>query len=243
MIAALLGILPAFALSRASEYLGNNQRDGFVDASIPAEPVLLWTYQERHAPKSAWPEPYGELQFIDFDYADQTTLGDGLVFFGSSADHTIRALDQETGEERWSFYTEGPVRFATVLHKKRLYAVSDDGNLYCLDATEGTLDWKLRLAPGEERCIGEGQMVSKWPCRSGVLIEGDRLAEIGPAVGALEAAQAEVGVAAIVGDVEPGHAGAGQEDEQQGQPEVEGPGQAQQPGSHDASSRNASLNR
>ena len=67
MIAALLGILPAFALSRASEYLGNNQRDGFVDASIPTDPVLLWTYQQRHPPKSAWPEPYGELQFIDFD--------------------------------------------------------------------------------------------------------------------------------------------------------------------------------
>ena len=158
ILVALLGILPAFALSRASEYLGNNQRDGFVDASIPTEPVLLWTYQQRHAPQSAWPEPYGELQFIDFDYADQTTFGHGLVFFGSSADHTIRALDQQTGVERWTFYTEGPVRFAPVLHKERLYAVSDDGNLYCLDTTDGTLVWKLRLAPGDERAVGEGRL-------------------------------------------------------------------------------------
>jgi len=32
-----------------------------------------------------------------------------------------------------------------------------------------------RLASGKQRCIGNEQIVSKWPCRSGVLIEGDKL--------------------------------------------------------------------
>jgi outer membrane protein assembly factor BamB len=161
--------------SRASEYLGNNQRSGYTDASVPTEPVLLWTYQERHAPKTAWPEPFGELQFIDFDYSDQVTIGKGLVYFGSSADHTVRALETSSGEQQWVFYTEGPVRFAPVLHQDRLCAVSDDGYLYCLKASDGSLIWKRRLAPGGQRCIGNEQMVSKWPCRSGVLIEGDKL--------------------------------------------------------------------
>jgi len=161
--------------SYASEYLGNNQRSGFTDATVPTEPLLLWTYNERHAPRAAWPEPFGELQFIDFDYSDQVTIGEGLVYFGSSADHTIRAMDASSGEQQWAFYTEGPVRFAPVLHKDRLYAVSDDGYLYCLKASNGSLIWKRRLAPGNQRCIGNEQMVSKWPCRSGVLIEGDKL--------------------------------------------------------------------
>ncbi len=100
----------------ASEYLGNNQRSGYVHASVPASPVLLWTYKERHPPRTAWPEPFGELQFIDFDYADQVTIGDGLAYFGSSADHTVRALDIAGGEEQWAFHTEGAVRFAPVLH-------------------------------------------------------------------------------------------------------------------------------
>jgi outer membrane protein assembly factor BamB len=171
----LLYCMPIIQFSQASEYLGNNQRSGYTDATVPAKPVLLWTYKERHAPKTAWAEPYGELSFIDFDYADQVTVGAGRVYFGSSADHTIRGLDIDSGDEQWVFYTEGPVRFAPVLHKNRLCAVSDDGYLYCLKATNGSLLWKRRLAPGRQRCFGNGQMISKWPCRSGVLIEGDKL--------------------------------------------------------------------
>jgi len=66
-------------LSCGSEYLGNNQRTGHTDATVPAKPVLRWTCRERHAPRNAWPEPFGELQFIDFDYADQVTIGEELV--------------------------------------------------------------------------------------------------------------------------------------------------------------------
>jgi len=73
------------------------------------------------------------------------------------------------------FYTEGPVRFAPVLDQERLYVVSDDGHLYCLKASNGSLLWRKRLAPDSDRCIGNEQMVSKWPCRSGVVIEGDKL--------------------------------------------------------------------
>ncbi len=159
----------------ASEYLGNNQRSGYTDAAVPAKPALLWTYKERQAPRTAWPEQYGELPFIDFDYTDQVATGLGMAFFGSSADHTVRALDCKTGAEKWAFYTEGPVRFAPVLYKERVYTASDDGHIYCLKAFDGSLIWKLRIAPGNERCIGNEQMVSKWPCRSGILIEGDKL--------------------------------------------------------------------
>jgi outer membrane protein assembly factor BamB len=159
----------------ASEYLGNNQRSGHTNASIPSKPSLRWTYKERHAPKTAWTEPFGELQFIDFDYADQVTIGAGRVYFGSSADHTVRALDIASGNEQWTYYTEGPVRFAPVLYKDRLFAVSDDGHLYALKSADGSLVWKIRLAPGPERCLGNGQMISKWPCRSGVLVEGEKL--------------------------------------------------------------------
>ena len=172
---ALVQLMTVTRVPHASEYLGNNRRDGCVEATVPAKPVLLWTYKERHRPRTAWPEPFGELQFIDFDYADQVTIGSGMAFFGSSADHTVRALDADSGEERWAFYTEGPVRFAPVLYKDRVCAVSDDGHLYCLKVSSGASVWKRRLAPGDERCHGNGQMISKWPCRSGLLIEGSRL--------------------------------------------------------------------
>ena len=37
----------------ASEYLGNNQRTGYADTAVPAKPILLWMYKERHPPRQA----------------------------------------------------------------------------------------------------------------------------------------------------------------------------------------------
>ena len=166
-----------------SEYLGNNQRTGYVDTEIPTSAVLLWTYHEKHPPRHAWKEPNREVQTVDFDYASQAAIGHGMVFFGSSADHKVYALDLTTGTERWHFYTEGPIRFAPVIYEgprsagtqNRVYVASDDGYLYCLEVESGKLIWVFRGGPRDEKLIGNEQMISHWPARSGVLIDGDRL--------------------------------------------------------------------
>ena len=163
------------AVDKSSEYLGNNRRTGFVDEEVPQSPVSLWTYNEKHVPRHAWKEPIREVQHIDFYYVDQTTVGNGMVYFGSSTDHKIYALDLETGEERWTFFTDGPVRFAPVIKGKHVYAVSDDGHLYCLNADTGKLIWKFRGGPGNRKLLGNEHMISLWPARSGVIADNDKL--------------------------------------------------------------------
>jgi len=137
--------------------------------------VLQWTWHEKHPPRHAWAEPNREVQYIDFDYATQVAVGEGMVVFGSSADHTVRAVDLATGAEKWTFTTEGPVRFAPVVRDARVYVASDDGRLYCLHAATGKQAWAFRGGPSDRKLIGNEQMISHWPARSGVLIEGDRL--------------------------------------------------------------------
>ncbi len=158
-----------------STYLGDSGRAGFVDAELPETPVLQWVYHEKHPPRHAWPEPNREVQYIDFDYATQVAIAEDRVFFGSSADHKVYAVDLTTGNEQWSFYTEGPVRFAPVIDHGRVFAASDDGHLYCLDSATGQLQWKFRGGPSDEKLIGNEQMISHWPARSGVLIKGNCL--------------------------------------------------------------------
>ena len=177
VLAALLCACAGVAAGETatSTYLGDAQRTAYVDAEVPAAPVLEWVYHEKHPPRHAWPEPNREVQYIDFDYATQTAIGEGTVFFGSSADHKVYAIDLQTGVEKWTLYTEGPVRFAPVVREGRVYAASDDGHLYCLKAATGEQVWKFRGGPGDRKLIGNEQMISHWPARSGVLIEGDRL--------------------------------------------------------------------
>ena len=76
-----------------------------------------------------------------------TVIGEGRVFFGSSVDGTVYALTLEGGQPRWSFDTEGPIRFAPALWRDSVLAASDDGFLYALRAADGKLLWKHRGGP------------------------------------------------------------------------------------------------
>ncbi len=133
---------------------------------------LAWTYAPRHAPRPAWPEPGRELHRMAFDYAYQVAVADGVVYFGSSADHKVYALDLATGEERWSFFTGGPIRFAPTVADGRVYVAGDDGWLYCLSAADGSLDWKFCGAPSRRMIMGNEQLISHHPLRSGVIADG-----------------------------------------------------------------------
>ena len=94
----------------------------------------------------------------------------GMVVVASTSDDTIRALDLKTGAHRWCFVAGGPVRFSPQIDGGRIYAGSDDGFVYCLDATSGRLVWKFRAAPDDDLLIGNGRMISRWPVRTGVLV-------------------------------------------------------------------------
>lgn len=119
--------------------LCNNQRTGHTKRSFAPPYRAAWVYASQHKPRPAWKEPVWEVQRIDLDYAYGTAVGDGLAYFGSSADHSVRALHLETGQEKWTFFTGGPVRLAPAVGKGKVYFGSDDGYVYCLEGSTGKL--------------------------------------------------------------------------------------------------------
>ncbi len=152
-------------------YRANAARDGYTADALPADLSLHWTWKSPHPPHSAWPRS----QRMIFDRVFHTVIADGRVFFGSSVDHQVHALDARTGEPLWTFFTGGPVRFAPTVWKKKVYAVSDDGYLYCLDAASGKLIWKRRGGPDDRKILGNERMVSSWPARGAPVIYEDVL--------------------------------------------------------------------
>jgi len=162
------------AQSTSANHLFNARRTGYTPQNLAPPYHLAWTHKARHKPRPAWREPAWEVQRIDFDYAYAISAGQGLVYVASSSDHAIHALDLDSGQPRWSFFTEGPVRLAPAVHGGKVYASSDDGVVYCLDGPTGHLIWKRRPDIPDERLIGNEQMISRWPARSGVLVVGGR---------------------------------------------------------------------
>jgi len=107
---------------------------------------------------------------MQFDRVMQPIVVGDTVIFGSSSDDHVIALDAKTGAIRWTFVCDGPVRFAPVAWRDKVYVVSDDGHLYALALSDGRLIWKHRGGPNDQKIIGNERMISHWPARGGPVV-------------------------------------------------------------------------
>jgi len=148
-------------------------RTGSSDEALADELHLAWV-RELPAPKPAYPK-YPRLCF-DGSY-EPVVLGK-TMFVPSMVTDSVTALDTETGEEKWEFFTDGPVRFAPVAMAGRVAFVSDDGHLYCVDAEQGSLVWKVCGLPPDRKdrkVLGNDRLISLWPARGGPVLHEGRI--------------------------------------------------------------------
>ena len=174
LLAGILGLSLSVALNASDwpTFKGDVQRSGISSESLEFPLKEAWKFESAQPPAPAWSPPHFIiLNRLDFDYAPQPVSAEGIVCFGSSADDTVRALDLETGAVLWSFPTGGPVRIAPQMAEGKVYFGSDDGWAYCLEAKSGKVIWKYQGAPASDFYIGNGRMISRWPIRTGVLVD------------------------------------------------------------------------
>ena len=147
----------------------DSARSGEISDSLPDELHLLWTRQ-LPAAEPAYREPR-----IQFDGGYEPIVQGQMMFVAFSQDDSVAAYDTETGELRWKFFTEGPVRLAPVAWKDRLYFGSDDGCLYCIGAEDGQFFWKFQAVPSKRKVLGNRRLISVWPVRGGPVLHGGRI--------------------------------------------------------------------
>ena len=144
--------------------------------------VERWVHEAALPPRPAWPElparrdVYRDVRLgptVVFDRVFHTVVHGDHLYYGSSADDDVVCLDAKTGQQVWSFCTEGPVRLAPTVQDGRVYAASDDGCIYCFDGARGTLLWRHRVGPSDRRLPGNGRMISLWPVRCGIVVDDE----------------------------------------------------------------------
>lgn len=161
-------------------YRHDAQRSGISAEEIKLPLTEAWMHRSA-APNPAWPElPAKQDVFrrvanlgptTTYDRAFHVAVANGALYYGSSADDTVRCLDAADGRVRWTFTADGPVRLAPVVVDGRVYVGSDDGCIYCLRADDGGVVWKYRGGPEDRRLPGNGRMMSLWPVRCGVVVD------------------------------------------------------------------------
>ncbi|MEM7386754.1 MAG: PQQ-binding-like beta-propeller repeat protein, partial [Verrucomicrobiota bacterium] len=116
-----------------------------------------------------WDDPLNH-DLMPYDrILEPIVVGDRLIM-GFNDEDKVVAYDPASGEERWTFFTDGPVRLPPVADDGRVYVVSDDGFLYALAVESGRLLWKVRGGPSDRKVLGNRRLISAWPARGGAVV-------------------------------------------------------------------------
>ncbi len=159
-------------------FMMDNTRVGYTSDTLQLPLIESWVRASATPPQWAWPGPGGKVieglkleHRVRFDDVFHVAVVGEHAYYGSSVDNTVYCVDVESGETRWRFFTAAPVRLAPTVAAGKVYVGSDDGNVYCLDAETGGQIWQLRAGPRDERILARGRMASRWPVRTGVLVD------------------------------------------------------------------------
>ena len=139
---------------------------------LPDRLHLQWQRDYRPLKPAFW---QARQKRVQFDLGYEPVVAGKTLLIGSSRNDRVTALDTETGDERWRFYADGPVRLAPAVWQDKVYFASDDGCLYCLDVERGNMLWKRRASPSQRKVIGNGRLISVWPARGGPVVAGGRV--------------------------------------------------------------------
>jgi outer membrane protein assembly factor BamB len=134
---------------------------------------LYLQWQIKYSPREpVWDDPLNQ-NLMQFDRIFEPIVANGKIFIGFNDQDKVVALDINTGKEIWHYFADGPVRMPLAANKGKIYFTSDDGFCYCLNAGNGSLAWKLSLAPASNKLLGNKRLISMWPARGGIVIKND----------------------------------------------------------------------
>ena len=98
------------------------------------------------------------------------TVSGGRAFVASVDEHSICAIDADSGKPAWRFTAGARVDSPPTLHNGRAVFGCRDGCVYSLRADDGKLAWRLRTARADRWITACGQLESVSPVHGSVLV-------------------------------------------------------------------------
>ena len=113
----------ALHTKEAPQWMANPPRPSYTDNLSFPQVRIKWTKQE------------------------QGDIGSGVAISGKRVIYTntngdIKAVDLQSGSQRWQFTAKGKIYATPLVSGKRVIIPCTDGNIYCLDARNGHVLWQ-----------------------------------------------------------------------------------------------------
>jgi len=143
-------------------YRHDAARTACTPQQLPAQLHLQWVraLPRRHS-------VMGYDRRMEHDNGYQPVVLGKTMFVGTEYNNALLAIDTETGATKWTYYLEGPVRYAPAGWEGKLYVAPDDGRLYCIDTAAGKLLWRYEGAPSPRKVFNHERIASNWSAGSG----------------------------------------------------------------------------
>jgi len=132
-------------------YRHDAQRSGRTQASVPANLRRAWRV-----------ELGGRLT--------SPTVAGGKVFVASVDEHTILAIDADSGQAAWHFTGGARIDSPPSIYQGWAFFGCRDGYVYSVRASDGQLAWRLQAAREGRRIAACGQLESASPVVGSVLL-------------------------------------------------------------------------
>jgi len=97
-------------------------------------------------------------------------IAGGKVFVASVDEHSLSAIDADSGRSVWQFTAGARIDSPPTVYKGQVIFGCRDGYVYNVRASDGTLRWRLRIASDARRIAACGQLESASPVIGSVLV-------------------------------------------------------------------------
>ena len=129
---------------------------------------LKW-YREESPRLPVWDDPLNR-DLMPYDRVFEPIAADGRIYLPYNDSDKVVCFSLGTGDVEWTYFADGPVRFPPVAANGKIYCVSDDGWLHCLDGRTGKVVWKHQGGPTDRKVLGNERIISMWPARGGPVV-------------------------------------------------------------------------
>ncbi len=180
LITVLIILLASFSYADWPVYMGNAMRNGASEERVNPGKKPVWVYRVGQKPSPGFkPETVGTntggpqrlvTQSTTFDYAFAPIIAGGKIYLPVSSKDALVCLDANTGVRLWTFYAEGAVRLAPAVLNGKVIFGSDDGQVYCIQASDGKEIWRYATTDDPRRIIANGRIASQSLVRTGVTV-------------------------------------------------------------------------
>jgi len=150
----------------------NSERNRTTAGAAPVALDILWqasAAQPNAGPmKAAWAARLAPV-------VTPPVAAGGRVFVAATETGQVRAFDIATGEPAWTVTLGSRIDSAPTILGNLCVVGARDGWVYAFTADNGTLAWRNRVAPVEQRIVVNGRVESTWPAVGSVLVHDGKL--------------------------------------------------------------------